>query len=168
MNMRFQYLKVNVFIVALFGLAVLTSAPTVQAQETTVNIEGSWLFTVTPPAGVHPAFHALVSFSAGGVFFADTQNDLLPPVASSQHGSSAPDHFCRHRRAEANSRCERGGLRQDFQHQRARGVLCSAKGPAQSMMIQSIHRLVYSFLRHRRNTASAITATKIVPSPTIT
>jgi hypothetical protein len=87
MNTLFQYFKVNVFIVALFGLVALTSVPMVQAQETTVNIEGSWFFTVTPPAAVRPPFHVLVSFSAGGVFFADTQNDLLPPVASPQHGS---------------------------------------------------------------------------------
>src|SRR5260370_2900889 len=87
MNTLFQYFKVNVFIVALFGLVALTSVPMVQAQETTVNIEGSWFFTVTPPAAVRPPFHVLVSFSAGGVFFANTQNDLLSPVASPQHGS---------------------------------------------------------------------------------
>src|SRR5260370_7013201 len=87
MNTLFQYFKVNVFIVALFGLVALTSVPMVQAQETTVNIEGSWFFTVTPPAAVRPPFHVLVSFSAGGVFFANTQTDLLSPLASPPHGS---------------------------------------------------------------------------------
>jgi hypothetical protein len=87
MKKHSQHLKVTIFVVAFFYIVALACTPTAEAQETAVNIEGSWLITVTPPPVVRPPFHSLVSFSAGGVFIADVQNDLLPPVSSTQHGS---------------------------------------------------------------------------------
>jgi len=48
---------------------------------------GTWVLTVTPPAGGPPAFQALASFASGGVFIASTQNDHAVPSAGIQQGT---------------------------------------------------------------------------------
>jgi len=50
-------------------------------------IEGSWIFTLTPPPGGPPPFSAVASFAAGGVFLATGQNDRAVVPVSELHGT---------------------------------------------------------------------------------
>jgi len=50
-------------------------------------IQGSWIFTLTPPPGGPPPFSAVVSFAAGGVFLATGQNDRAVAPVSELHGT---------------------------------------------------------------------------------
>lgn len=76
---------------AMLGLGgARLSLPLTQAQGTSApSIEGSWLFTVTPPEGGPPPFKALASFSRGGVFASSTQSEqqLSSHRTTAQYGS---------------------------------------------------------------------------------
>ncbi len=68
---------------ASFSLAVGGMSSTATAQtDSSRNIEGTWLFTITPSpdSGAVP-FTAVASFTAGGVFLATGSNDRLNPVS---------------------------------------------------------------------------------------
>ena len=67
----------------LIGLGI-----TSYAQDDNNNTHlGTWVLTVTPPAGGPPAFQGLASFASGGVFIASTQNDHAVPSAGIQQGT---------------------------------------------------------------------------------
>ena len=66
----------------LIGLGI-----TSYAQDDNNTHLGTWVLTVTPPAGGPPAFQALASFASGGVFIASTQNDHAVPSAGIQQGT---------------------------------------------------------------------------------
>ena len=63
---------------------VLALGASAVAQE---PIQGSWLFTLTPPPGGPPPFSAVASFAAGGVFLATGQNDRAIVPVSELHGT---------------------------------------------------------------------------------
>jgi hypothetical protein len=50
-------------------------------------IQGSWIFTLTPPPGGGDPFSAVASFADGGVFVATGQNDRGVAPVSELHGS---------------------------------------------------------------------------------
>jgi hypothetical protein len=58
------------------------------AQDNNDNTHlGTWVITVTPPAGGRPAFQTLSSFASGGVFIESGQNDHAIPSAGIQQGT---------------------------------------------------------------------------------
>ena len=63
---------------AVGGMSSIATAQT----DSSGDIEGTWLFTITPPpdSGAAP-FAAVASFTAGGVFLATGSNDRLNPVS---------------------------------------------------------------------------------------
>jgi hypothetical protein len=70
------------------SLAVLIGAGMMSYAQVNNNTHlGTWVLTVTPPAGGPPAFQALASFASGGVFIASTQNDHAVPSAGIQQGT---------------------------------------------------------------------------------
>jgi hypothetical protein len=63
---------------------VLALGASAAAQE---PIQGSWIFTLTPPTGGGSPFSAVASFAAGGVFLATGENDRAVAPVSELHGS---------------------------------------------------------------------------------
>ena len=64
-------------------VCVLALGASAAAQE---PIQGSWIFTLTPPSGGGDPFSAVASFAAGGVFLATGQNDRGVAPVSELHG----------------------------------------------------------------------------------
>jgi len=69
------------------SLAVLIGVGMMSYAQVNNTHLGTWVLTVTPPAGGPPAFQALASFASGGVFIASTQNDHAVPSAGIQQGT---------------------------------------------------------------------------------
>jgi len=66
-----------VCVVLALGASAVAQAP----------IQGSWIFTLTPPPGGGDPFSAVASFAEGGVFVATGQNDRAVVPVSELHGS---------------------------------------------------------------------------------
>ncbi len=64
--------------------------PSLQAKEVGANapqLEGTWIVTVTPPAGGPPAYFSLASFASGGVLITSPDPSVGPTVTSTGQGT---------------------------------------------------------------------------------